>query len=98
MLVSLEYALNYLRIDIDPEDEAYQKEMILIQDCITAAEIYLVNATGKEYPETETPEEYAQERLFVCLLVADMYERRTPVVKADTNQIYQATITQLQMK
>lgn len=40
-IVSLEYALNYCRIDIDPDDEAYKIEIQLVKDCIAAAEEYL---------------------------------------------------------
>ena len=98
-IVGLNYALNYCRFDIDPEDEACKHEIQFIKDCILAAEEYLKNANGRDYADaTEDSAEYAQERLFLCRLICDMYENRSPVVPGDTNSVYKATITQLQLK
>lgn len=47
MILTLDEVKNYLRVDLD-EDNA------LIQSFIAAAEAYLKNATGKEYPETDS--------------------------------------------
>ena len=33
-IVSLEYALNYCRIDIDPDDEAYKIEIQLVKTAL----------------------------------------------------------------
>ncbi len=98
-IVSLEYALNYCRIDIDPDDEAYKIEIQLVKDCIAAAEEYLKNATGKDYADaTEESTEYTQERIFLCRLISNMYENRSPTVSGNTNEVYRAVMTQLQLK
>ena len=46
MIITLQEVKEYARIDIDEDDQ-------LIQGLITAAEEYLKNATGKEYPAAD---------------------------------------------
>ena len=65
MLISLKEAKEYLRVDGDEEDT-------LITSLIAAAEVYLKNATGKNFESTN---ELA--RLFCLVLVVDWYENRT---------------------
>ncbi len=96
MLISLEEIKNYCRIDIEEDDQ-------LIQGLITAAEEYLKNATGKEYPETDTDgnvADYSLEKIYLQLLVAYWYENRMPGGKAgeEFNRMTKPLLLQLQLK
>jgi uncharacterized phage protein (predicted DNA packaging) len=64
MIVSLDEAKNWLR-DIPEEDE---ETLALI---VEAAELYLKNATGKTFEDTN-----AQAKLFCLVLTTDWYENR----------------------
>ena len=46
MIITLKEVKEYARIDIDEDNS-------LLETLIVAAEEYLKNATGKEYPETD---------------------------------------------
>lgn len=73
-IITLEEVKEYARIDID-EDDA------LLETMSTAAEEYLKNATGKEYPETDengSKINYMLEKVYLQLLIAYWYEKRTP--------------------
>lgn len=73
MILALEEVKNYLRVDLE-EDDA------LIQGLITAAESYLKNATGKEYPKTDEQGQeipYELEKIYLNLLIAYWYENRS---------------------
>lgn len=73
MILTLDEVKNYLRVDLD-EDDA------LIQSFIVAAEAYLKNATGKEYPETDSNGNkigYELEKVYLNLLIAYWYENRS---------------------
>jgi uncharacterized phage protein (predicted DNA packaging) len=73
MILSLDEAKNYLRVDLDDDDT-------LIQSFITAAENYLQNATGKDYPETDDEGNaipYDLEKVYLNLLIAYWYENRS---------------------
>ncbi|MBO5094942.1 MAG: phage gp6-like head-tail connector protein, partial [Lachnospiraceae bacterium] len=64
MIITLKEVKEYARIDIDEDDQ-------LLQRLITAAEEYLKNATGKEYPETDengNPVRYELEKIYLQLL------------------------------
>lgn len=67
-LVSLDEAKNYLRVDIDEDDS-------LISMMLQSAEQHLKNATGYTYEDTE--KQYAQEKLYILLLVGYWYENRS---------------------
>ncbi len=72
-MLTLQEAKNYLRVDTDADDA-------LIGMLIQAAEAYLENATGKEYPETDeqgNPIGYALEKIYLNLLIAYWYENRS---------------------
>ena len=61
MILTLDEVKNYLRVDLDDDDA-------LIQSFIVAAEAYLKNATGKEYPETDSAgntAEYELEKVYL---------------------------------
>lgn len=73
MILTLDEVKNYLKIDTEDDDP-------LIQLMMKAAEEYLKNATGKEYPETDSARnkfEYQQEKIYLCLLIAYWYENRS---------------------
>jgi uncharacterized phage protein (predicted DNA packaging) len=63
MIVSLEEAKNWARIDDGDEST--------VALLIDAAEIYLKNATGKQFDSTNN-----QAKLFCLVLVTDWYENR----------------------
>ncbi|MGI6449034.1 MAG: head-tail connector protein [Desulfitobacteriia bacterium] len=64
MIVTLEEAKAYLRVDHTEEDA-------LIESLINAAESYLVNATSKTFDSTNH-----LARLFCLTLITDWYENR----------------------
>ena len=73
MILTLDEVKNYLRVDLDEDDT-------LIQSFIAAAEAYLKNATGKEYPETDSMGNkigYELEKVYLNLLIAYWYENRS---------------------
>ncbi len=75
MIITLKEVKEYARIDIDEDDQ-------LLGTLITAAEEYLKNATGKEYPETDADGNrinYELEKIYLQLLIAHWYEQRSIV-------------------
>ena len=73
MILTLDEVKNYLRVDLDDDDT-------LIQSFIMAAEAYLKNVTGKEYPETDSGGNkmaYELEKVYLNLLIAYWYENRS---------------------
>jgi uncharacterized phage protein (predicted DNA packaging) len=68
LIISLEEAKTYLRVDSSEEDD-------LIKSLIDAAEIYLKNATGRSFDDSNHIA-----RLFCLTLVTDWYENRGLVV------------------
>ena len=95
-IITLEEVKEYARIDID-EDDA------LLETMIAAAEEYLKNATGKEYPETDengSKINYMLEKVYLQLLIAYWYEKRTPAggVGEDFSFMTKSLILQLQNK
>ncbi len=70
MIVSLDESKNWLRIDGTEDD-------MLLQSLINSAEIYLKNATGIIYDNTN---ELA--KLFCLVLITDWFENRELVGKA----------------
>lgn len=75
MILTLEEVKNYLRVDLE-EDDA------LIESLMAAAEAYLKNATGKEYPERDgagNEIKYELEKVYLKLLIAYWYENRSAV-------------------
>lgn len=96
MIISLEEVKQYARIDIDDDDQ-------LLETLIIAAEEYLRNATGNEYPETDSDGNrinYALEKIYLQLLIAYWYEKRTPAggVGEDFNYMTRSLMLQLQNK
>jgi uncharacterized phage protein (predicted DNA packaging) len=85
MIVTLEEAKNWLRVDFSDDDAT-------IQRLINAAEKYLKNATGKTF---DSSNELAQ--LFCFVLIADWYENRELVgrVSDQVRPIIQSILTQL---
>jgi hypothetical protein len=102
-LIKPEELEQYARIDLDESDEAYQKELNLLNMLITAAEQYLINATGKEYPTADTEGktiDYSLEKVYLQLLISYWYEKRTPVgsVGEDFSFMTRSLMLQLQNK
>lgn len=96
MIITLQEVKEYARIDIDEDDR-------LLQTLITAAEEYLRNATGKEYPGTDEngdPVSYELEKIYLQLLIAYWYEKRTPAggVGEDFSFMTKSLMLQLQTK
>lgn len=72
MILTLDEVRNHLRVDLDDDDA-------LIKNLITAAQQYLENATGKEYPEKDSDGkdiDYSLEKVYLNLLIAYWYENR----------------------
>lgn len=73
-MITLQEVKEYLRIDIDEDDQ-------LLQGLIVAAIEYLKAATGKEYPLTDEEGNefnYELEKIYLKLLLAHWYENRAP--------------------
>ena len=73
MIITLKEVKEYARIDIDEDDQ-------LLETLIVAAEEYLKNATGKEYPETDKDGNkigYELEKIYLQLLIVHWYEQRS---------------------
>lgn len=64
MIITLEETKGYLRVDGNEDD-------VLITSLIEAAEIYLSNATGNTFDDTNS-----LAKLFCWVLVTDWYENR----------------------
>ena len=79
-MITLKEVKEYARIDIDEDDR-------LLKLFIIAAEEYLKNATGKEYPakdETGNKINYELEKIYLQLLISYWYEQRSPVLTRAT--------------
>jgi Phage QLRG family, putative DNA packaging. len=102
-IIKTEELEQYARLDLDDTDEEYQKEIDLLNLLITAAEQYLINATGKEYPAADAEGkaiDYSLEKVYLQLLISYWYEKRTPVgnVGEDFSFMTKSLMLQLQMK
>ncbi|CEP50278.1 head-tail connector protein [Paraclostridium sordellii] len=64
MILNLEEAKKFLKVDFDDDDEE-------IQDCIDAAEEYLKDATGKEFDSTNK-----RAKRYCKVLVNEWYKDR----------------------
>ncbi|MDB8790635.1 head-tail connector protein [Romboutsia sp. 1001216sp1] len=87
MILTLEEAKRYIKVDFDDENEE-------IQDCIDAAEEYLKEATGKEFnSENKRAKKYCK------VLVKDWYDNRELMAdKKTSNKVrftLQSIMTQL---
>ena len=95
-VITLKEVKEYARIDIDEDDQ-------LLEMLIGAAEEYLKNATGREYPETDEKGSrinYALEKIYLQLLIVYWYEKRTPAggVGEDFSFMTKSLMLQLQNK
>lgn len=93
-MIELSEVKAYARIDIDEDDP-------LLETLIAAAEQYLKNATGKEYPETDADGNkinYVLEKIYLQSLIAYWYEKRTPAggVGEDFSFMTKSLMLQLQ--
>ena len=102
MILSFDEVKNYIKFDFDEndEDEGVQEEIKFIRLCMTAAETYLKNATGKEYPEVDeegNEPDYSLEKIYLGMLIADMYEKRTPICNDNQSFVAKSMLLQLQL-
>ena len=95
-IITLKEVKEYVRIDIEEDDP-------LLETMIISAEEYLRNATGRQYPETDengSRINYALEKIYLQLLIAYWYEKRTPAggVGEDFSFMTRSLMLQLQNK
>ena len=95
-VITLGEVKEYARIDIEEDDQ-------LLETLIAAAEEYLKNATGKEYPEIDENGcwiPYELEKIYLQLLIAYWYEKRTPAggVGEEFSYLTKSLMLQLQNK
>lgn len=79
-MITVKEVKDYARIDMDEDDQ-------LLKTLIIAAEEYLKNATGKEYPEKDERGKkinYTLEKIYLQLLISYWYEQRSPVLTRST--------------
>lgn len=88
MIVSLDEAKLYLRLETD-----YKDEDVLIQTLIDTAEESVKNATGITFDSTNN-----LAKLYVIILVADFYDNRSTLqdLKTKTRTTLESIILQLQ--
>lgn len=94
MIVTVERVKEYARID-------YEQDEPLIQGLILAAEQYLKNATGKEYPPFDSDGNsiiYPLEELYLFQLVIYWYDNRNLIGKVgeDFSKMTKSLLLQLQ--
>ena len=102
MILSFDEVKNYIKFDFeeDDEDEGVQEEIKFIKLCMSAAEAYLKNATGKEYPDVDeegNEPDYSLEKIYLGMLIADMYEKRTPICNDNQSFVAKSMLLQLQL-
>lgn len=102
LILSFDEVKNYIKFDFeeDDEDEGVQEEIKFIKLCMSAAEAYLKNATGKEYPEVDeegNEPDYSLEKIYLGMLIADMYEKRTPICNDNQSFVAKSMLLQLQL-
>lgn len=102
LILSFDEVKNYIKFDFeeDDEDEGVQEEIKFIKLCMSAAEAYLKNATGKEYPEVDeegNEPDYSLEKVYLGMLIADMYEKRTPICNDNQSFVAKSMLLQLQL-
>lgn len=102
MILSFDEVKNYIKFDFEEndEDEGVQEEIKFIKLCMSAAEAYLKNATGKEYPEVDeegNEPDYSLEKIYLGMLIADMYEKRTPICNDNQSFVAKSMLLQLQL-
>ena len=101
MIISFEEVKQYIRFDYDEDNEEMAEEISLIKTCMAAAEQYLINATGKEYPvadENGNKFDYSLEKIYLGLRIADMYENRTPSCTDKQSYAAKSILLQLQLR
>lgn len=102
LILSFDEVKNYIKFDFEEndEDEGVQEEIKFIKLCMSAAEAYLKNATGKEYPEVDeegNEPDYSLEKVYLGMLIADMYEKRTPICNDNQSFVAKSMLLQLQL-
>lgn len=74
-IIDAKGAMKFGKIDVDEDDT---EELQWVETLVEAAEAYLKNATGKEYPETieGIAQSYPLEKLYCGMLVSFWYDNR----------------------
>jgi uncharacterized phage protein (predicted DNA packaging) len=86
MITNVQQAKSWLRVDYDEEDED-------IQMLVDAAELYLKNATGKDY-DSANPLAV----LYCRVLITDWYENRTLMQDNKTSDKVRFTLQSIKMQ
>lgn len=94
-MLDLDHVKLYLKVDYDNDDDIAGDEDRLIQSCISAAIIYLKNATGIDL-NNESDNELAE--IYILKMVADMYERREPSAAKSAGFVDQSILLQLSLQ
>lgn len=86
MIITLEEAKKYIKIDFDDEDDE-------IQDCIDAAEEYLKKATGKEFDSSNK-----RAKRYCKVLAKDWYEHRELMADKKTSDKVRFTLQSIMIQ
>lgn len=86
MIVDLEQAKSFLRIDTTDEDTD-------IQSLVDASELYLKNATGKTFDSTN-----ALAKLYCRVLIVDWYDNRTLLQETKVSDKVRFTLQSIMMQ
>ena len=87
MIIDVELAKKWLRVDADDEDD-------IVELLVDAAEEYLEDATGKQFDAT-----HKKARLFCLVLVADWFDNRELIGQKPSEKVrasIQSILAQLQ--
>lgn len=86
MIINLNEAKSFLRIDTDDENSD-------IQSLIDASELYLKNATGKEFDSTN-----ALAKLYCKVLITDLYDNRGLMADSKASEKVRFTLSSIMMQ
>lgn len=83
MIISLDEAKLYLKVDFDDED-------LLISNLIEASEMYLENATGKKFDENNK-----LAKLYCNCLIHEWYNNRSLMANKDVSDKVKYTLSSI---
>lgn len=86
MIITTEEAKEFLRIDDDSEDS-------LIESLISGAELYLFNATGKSFDNTNP-----LAKLYCRVLITDWFENRGLMADNKTSDKVRFTLSSIMLQ
>ncbi|AQS09680.1 phage gp6-like head-tail connector protein [Clostridium saccharobutylicum] len=85
-IITIQEAKDFLRMDDDSED-------VLIESLITGAELYLYNATGKNFDSTNP-----LAKLYCRVLVTDWYENRGLMQDKNVSEKVRFTLSSIMLQ